>query len=170
MAAAVYQIAGFKKTGKTTLMCRLIDYLASRGVRVATIKHDGHEFEAEPAHTDTARHRSSGAVWSAITSAARTAIVKEEPSGLRGLIGEAPADAFVLVEGFKMELYPKLVIVRGAEDERMLDELKGITAVAVWPGYKLQDDVIPAGAERFEIDDVQGIGDHIQIAGLRGQS
>lgn len=164
MAAAVYQITGYKNTGKTTLMCRLIDYLATRGMEVATIKHDGHRFEADPAHTDTARHRASGAVWSAITSAERTAIVKERPSALRELIEEAPANAFVLVEGFKTEALPKLVIVRRAEDERLLGELKGITAVAVWPGYRLQEQRIPAGAEQFEIDDVQGIGDHIQKA------
>ncbi|NIK67481.1 molybdopterin-guanine dinucleotide biosynthesis protein B [Paenibacillus sp. BK720] len=170
MAAAVYQITGFKNTGKTTLICRLIDYLVSRGVMVATIKHDGHLFEAEPAHTDTARHRSSGAVWSAITSADRTAIVKEKPSALVELIGEAPAEAFILVEGFKAERFPKLVIVRKAEDERLLGELNGITAVAVWPGYTLQQDAIPAGAKRFEIDDVHGIGDHIQIESLRRRS
>lgn len=170
MAAAVYQITGFKNTGKTTLMCRLIDYLVSRSVMVATVKHDGHQFEAEPVHTDTARHRSSGAVWSAITSADRTAIVKEKPSKLQELIGEAPAEAFILVEGFKTERFPKLVILRRSEDERLLGELEGITAVAVWPGYKLQKDAIPAGAELFEIDDVQGIGDHIQIEGLRRQS
>ncbi|WP_201003804.1 molybdopterin-guanine dinucleotide biosynthesis protein B [Paenibacillus glycanilyticus] len=170
MAAAVYQITGYKNTGKTTLVCRLIDYLVSRGVPVATIKHDGHSFEAEPAHTDTARHRSSGAVWSAITSADRTAIVKEKPSALLELIGEAPAEAFILVEGFKAERLPKLVIVRRAEDERLLGELKGITAVAVWPGYHLRKDAVPAEAELFEIDDVQGIGDHIQIKGSRRQS
>ncbi|MCM3627226.1 molybdopterin-guanine dinucleotide biosynthesis protein B [Paenibacillus glycanilyticus] len=170
MAAAVYQIAGYKNTGKTTLMCRLIDYLVSRDIVVATIKHDGHQFEAEPAHTDTARHRSSGAVWTAITSAERTAIVKEKSSTLRELIAEAPANAFVLVEGFKTEAFPKLVIVRRAEDERLLGELEGITAVAVWPGYILDRHAVPAGAKQFGIDDVQGIGDYIEQRWIRMKS
>ncbi|SFE99350.1 molybdopterin-guanine dinucleotide biosynthesis protein B [Paenibacillus catalpae] len=170
MAAAVYQITGYKNTGKTTLMCRLIDYLVSRGVPVATIKHDGHQFEAEPAHVDTARHRSSGAVWSAITSSERTAIVKERPSTLHELIAEAPAGAFVLVEGFKSEAFPKLVIVRRLEDERLLGELEGITVVAVWPGYTLQEYAIPDGAIQLEIDDVQGIGDYIEQRRIEKES
>ncbi|GLX69215.1 molybdopterin-guanine dinucleotide biosynthesis protein B [Paenibacillus glycanilyticus] len=170
MAAAVFQITGYKNTGKTTLMCRLIDDLVSRGIKVATIKHDGHEFEAEAPHADTARHRNSGAIWSAITSSERTAIVKEEPSRLLELIGEAPADAFVLVEGFKQEVFPKLVIIRHADDERLLVDLKGIKAVAVWPEYRLREDHIPAGAMLFEINDVQGIGDYIRKTAWRSQS
>jgi molybdopterin-guanine dinucleotide biosynthesis protein B len=165
LAAAVYQITGYKNTGKTTLMCRLIDYLSSRNRKVATIKHDGHQFEAEPAGVDTARHRASGAVWSAITSGERTAIVKERSSSLGELIAEAPHDAFVLVEGFKMESYPKLVIVRRAEDERLLAELSGVTAVVTWPGYRLQDNCIPAGAVLIEINDIDRIGDHIEQVG-----
>ena len=42
----IFAISGYKNSGKTTLITKLIPELKQRGYRVAVIKHDGHDFEA----------------------------------------------------------------------------------------------------------------------------
>ena len=41
---AVLAVSGSKNTGKTTLTEALVRELSKRGVKVAVIKHDGHDF------------------------------------------------------------------------------------------------------------------------------
>ena len=43
----VVAVSGVKNSGKTTLITRLLPFLTGYGLRVATIKHDGHEFEGD---------------------------------------------------------------------------------------------------------------------------
>ena len=50
-------VSGVKNSGKTTFMEKLISELAGQGYRVAVIKHDGHEFQADREGTDTYRMR-----------------------------------------------------------------------------------------------------------------
>lgn len=39
----IIQIVGYKNTGKTTLTAALIGHFSSMGLKVAAIKHDGHD-------------------------------------------------------------------------------------------------------------------------------
>ena len=48
----IYCICGEKNSGKTTLVTELIPLLAQRGCLVATVKHDGHDFEPDVPGTD----------------------------------------------------------------------------------------------------------------------
>ena len=57
----LFGVAGDKNTGKTTLMEELIRRLTNRGWKVAAIKHDGHDFEADREGTDSWRHYHAGA-------------------------------------------------------------------------------------------------------------
>ncbi|MFX3634697.1 MAG: molybdopterin-guanine dinucleotide biosynthesis protein B [Candidatus Pristimantibacillus sp.] len=159
----VYQIVGYKNSGKTSLICRLIHLYTEQGKQVAVIKHDGHSFEADPQGSDTHRLRDAGAAWSAITSNERTAIVMETAASIGDLINEAPLHDLLLVEGFKQERYPKLVLIRDEKDEALACRLHSVTAVAVWPNYiKILDPMkLPAGTAIFEIDDTLAIAEHI---------
>ena len=65
----VIGIAGWKKSGKTTLAERLIAEFTRRGLKVATVKHAHHDFQIDDAETDSARHRRAGASQVAIVSA-----------------------------------------------------------------------------------------------------
>lgn len=82
----VCQIVGFKNTGKTTFLGGLIRYVQKSGLRVAVIKHDGHEFEMDHEGTDTYKHRQAGAEGVAIVSAGRTAILEENSQPVTSLI------------------------------------------------------------------------------------
>ena len=64
----VFGVCGTKKTGKTTLLRGLVAELTSRGYRVVTIKHDGHDFEPDTPGTDSYYLREAGAELSAVFS------------------------------------------------------------------------------------------------------
>ena len=40
----IVAISGIKNSGKTTLICRLLEIFKEKGLRVAVLKHDGHDF------------------------------------------------------------------------------------------------------------------------------
>ena len=78
-------IVGWKKSGKTTLVTRLIAELTARGLRIATVKHAHHDFQIDDKETDSARHRRAGAAQVAVVSAKRWALINE----LAGCAGAA---------------------------------------------------------------------------------
>ena len=104
-APPVIGVAGWKNSGKTTLVERLIAELTRRGFKVATVKHAHHNFQIDDAETDSARHRRAGAAQVAIVSPRRWALVRElggapEPS-LEEVIGRLDPCDLVIVEGYK---------------------------------------------------------------------
>ncbi|MNJ56968.1 Molybdopterin-guanine dinucleotide biosynthesis adapter protein [compost metagenome] len=125
----VIQIVGYKNSGKTTLIGKLLEILNAMNLRVAVIKHDVHGFEADRESTDTFRHRRAGAVATAITSPWRTAIIEEQETQLSELIKRFADYDMTIVEGFKQECYPKIVLIRNDEDLTLLKELTNIQAV-----------------------------------------
>ncbi|TKH41593.1 molybdopterin-guanine dinucleotide biosynthesis protein B [Paenibacillus terrae] len=131
----VCQVVGFKNTGKTTFLGGLIVYLRESGLRIAVIKHDGHEFEMDHKGTDTYKHRQAGAEGVAIVSGGRTAILEEHSRPVTGLIRHFQAYDCVLLEGFKQEHYPKLVMVREQSDAKLTTELTNVQGVAVWEDH-----------------------------------
>lgn len=116
--APIIGIAGWKKSGKTTLTVRLVEEFTRRGLRVATVKHAHHAFQIDDGDTDSARHRRAGAAQVAIVSGERWAIVTEldgapEPDFSEVVAKLAPAD-LVIVEGYKSAAIPKIEARRTA--------------------------------------------------------
>ncbi|RAR45652.1 molybdopterin-guanine dinucleotide biosynthesis protein B [Paenibacillus sp. MDMC362] len=129
----IFQICGYKNSGKTTLIASLIPQLKRHGIRSAVIKHDGHGFEMDREGTDTYKFREAGAEGIAIASPGRTAMLMETELELASLIHLYIDFDLVLVEGYKMQPYPKLVLLRGAEDMGLLDQVKEIRGIVVRP-------------------------------------
>lgn len=125
----VIQICGYKNSGKTTLISGLLAILNQMNIRTAIIKHDLHGFEGDVEDTDTYRLRNAGAAATAITSPWRTAIVEEHESSLASLIDHFQSYDLILVEGFKHEPHPKLVMVRHEEDMKLVSTLTHVAAV-----------------------------------------
>lgn len=106
-------ICGCKNSGKTTLITKLIPKFCEKGYRVATIKHDGHDFQADVAGTDTYKHKQAGAYGTAIFSNNKFMVIKEEKiCDEKYFINIFPEADIILLEGFKGSNYPKLEIVR----------------------------------------------------------
>lgn len=128
----VIGIVGWKNSGKTTLMEKLVQELAARGLRVSTIKHAHHDFDIDHPGKDSYRHRAAGAHEVIVASAHRWALLHEhrgalEPS-LADLLAHLEPCDLVLVEGFKYSPHRKIEVRRAdsrgpllaAEDETIL--------------------------------------------------
>ena len=53
----VYGVTGWKNSGKTTLVERLVAEITGRGLSVSTIKHAHHAFDVDQPGKDSHRHR-----------------------------------------------------------------------------------------------------------------
>ncbi|PFW56045.1 molybdopterin-guanine dinucleotide biosynthesis protein B [Bacillus cereus] len=134
-ASSILQIVGYQNSGKTTLVEKIVNALAERKIKVATIKHHGHGGFPEVAQKDSERHRKAGAVVSSVEGAGLLSLssLKEEWS-LQEII--RLYDFFevntILIEGYKKESYPKVVLLRSAEDVELLHKVENIVAVITW--------------------------------------
>ena len=62
----IFAISGVKNSGKTTLICRLLEIFKDKGLKVAVLKHDGHDFVPDVPGTDTYCQLQSGAYGTAV--------------------------------------------------------------------------------------------------------
>lgn len=150
----VLQIIGFKNSGKTTLICRLIEKLSDQGVKVGTIKHDGHDFEMDQQGTDTWLHRQSGAKTVAITSDFRSAWFTDQPMSMEELLQQMTGVELVLVEGFKQENGDKLILARTDDELEQLLRLTKVRGVVLGPDCHWQAK-LPAFVERYRPGEIE---------------
>ena len=151
-------------TGKTTYLERLIAELASRGVRVAAVKHDAHAFQVDRPGKDTHRLRASGASRVAIVNDRELAVYGDVEAELtlsqlvERYLGRPD---LVLVEGFRSEAVSRIVVARpdaprepySADDERVIAVVGDHPDPAGRPRFPL-DDPVPLAEflmERFEL-------------------
>ncbi|RCX23592.1 molybdopterin-guanine dinucleotide biosynthesis protein B [Fontibacillus phaseoli] len=127
----VVQICGYKNSGKTTLLSSLLRIFNGMNISTAVIKHDLHGFEGDVEDTDTYKLRSAGAAATAITSPWRTAVVEERETPLHDLIERFQSYDLILVEGFKQESYPKIVLLHTPEDLDLIHQVSGLIALVV---------------------------------------
>ncbi len=116
MTPPLFGIAGWKNSGKTTLVSKLVAHFTAQGLRVAAIKHAHHNFDVDHEGRDSFRYRQAGAATVIVSSANRFAVMTElrgepEPS-LWQLAANAGSADIILVEGFKTERHPKIEIRR----------------------------------------------------------
>ena len=123
-------ISGCKNSGKTTLITKLIPKFCEKGYKVATIKHDGHDFQGDEVGTDTYKHKKSGAYGTAIFSNNKFMIIKEEKNIDETYFIELfPEADIIFLEGFKFSDYPKLEIVRKGNSNKPISSKKNLLAI-----------------------------------------
>ncbi len=112
----ILSVVGRSKSGKTTLLEKLIRELAARGRRVGTIKHHYHgPVAVDVPGKDSWRHRQAGASATALVSPDTVFVVRDAPAALS--LETLTHLAFcgmdlVLTEGFKSGPMPKIEINR----------------------------------------------------------
>ena len=155
----IYGVIGWKNSGKTSLMERLVAEITARGHSVSTIKHVHHDVDLDHPGKDTFRHRAAGAKEVVLASAHRFALMAEhrgpEPDLTAVLARLAPVD-LVLVEGYKRDRHPKVEAWR-AEAGHGLIATDDPTIRAVASDRPLPDLRVP----RFDLDDTRAIADFI---------
>lgn len=126
-----FVISGVKNSGKTTMVTKLIPLLAAKGLKVATVKHDGHDFDADVPGTDSYRHFQAGALGTAIYSGSKFSVVKRQ-EGLNesDMAAFFPEADLILYEGFKWTDYPKIELVRAGNSERPVCDPATVLALA----------------------------------------
>lgn len=153
----VYGVTGWKNSGKTGLMERLVTEITGRGFSVSTVKHAHHGFDVDQPGRDSYRHRVPGAYEVLLASGVRVALMQElrgapEPS-LEALLGRlAPVD-LVLVEGYKREAHAKIEAHRAGTGQALIapgDD--SIRAVASDAAHQLALD-----RPVFDLDDTSAI-------------
>jgi molybdopterin-guanine dinucleotide biosynthesis adapter protein len=111
----VYGVIGWKNSGKTSLMERLVANITARGFSVSTVKHVHHTVDLDQPGKDTFRHRQAGAREVVLASKDGFALMVEhrgpEPDLSAVLARLAPVD-LVLVEGYKRDSHQKLEVWR----------------------------------------------------------
>lgn len=168
-----FAVSGVKNSGKTTLITKLLPILEAQGLKVATIKHDGHDFETDVPGTDTFAHFQAGAYGTAVFSDYKYMVVKEQP-------GEAPEKRLtpeqmavwfpeadlILLEGFKDSAYPKLEIIRGANSSACVCRNHHLcAAVTDLPPEEIED--LPENVPLFGLEDAEKIADFILQEGMK---
>lgn len=155
--APVVTFVGKSGTGKTTFLEKLIPELKRRGLRVAVLKHDAHEFEMDKPGKDTYRFTAAGADVVTISNAGKFAMV-ERPSReleVRDIISRLPQVDLVLTEGYKKSRYPKIEIHRAELKCPLIAEEAELLAV-------MTDEPLDTGARQLALEDISGCADLLQ--------
>ncbi len=156
----VWGIVGWKNSGKTGLVERLVAEFVARGLKVSTLKHAHHAFDVDQEGRDSHRHRVAGATEVLLASRRRWALMHElrdeaEPRLAALLATLAPVD-IVLVEGYKRDLHPKIEVHRAETgNELIASRDRTVKAVASDCG------AAAPGRPAFHIDDTPGIAGFI---------
>lgn len=155
----LYGVTGWKNSGKTGLMERLVAEITSRGFTVSTVKHAHHTFDVDQPGKDSHRHRVAGAAQVLLASRNRVALMTElrdaEEPPLEALLTQlAPCD-LVLIEGYKRDRHPKIEAHRAATGQPLIaPEDSTIRAVASDAAPKIDQPV-------FDLNDTRAIADFI---------
>ena len=156
----VFGVVGWKNSGKTGLMERLVADVAGRGLSVSTIKHAHHSFDVDQKGKDSYRHRDAGAREVLLASRHRWALMHElrgtpEPP-LSDLIARLSPVDLVLIEGYKRDGHLKIEAHRAATGQPLLaNDDPTVLAVA---SDSLHPDL---GKPVFHLDDTAAIAEFI---------
>ena len=98
-------VIGWKNSGKTTLVSKLVKYFSSLNLKVGVIKHAHHSFDIDHPNTDSYKIRKSGAFKTTIVSNKRLAVIEERAEDneidLKSIIDMNKDCQILILEGFK---------------------------------------------------------------------
>jgi molybdopterin-guanine dinucleotide biosynthesis protein B len=152
----IVSIIGKSKSGKTTLVEKLVQELKSRGYKVATIKHTRETLPFDEPGKDSWRHIKAGSEATIISSADKLVLIKpitKEPSleEVARLLGEDYD--LILTEGFREGGAPKIEVHR-KETGSLFNPKKLIAIVS--------DEPLETKTRQFSHDDIKGLADLLE--------
>jgi molybdopterin-guanine dinucleotide biosynthesis protein MobB len=150
----IVSIVGKSKSGKTTLIEKLLGELKSRGYKVATVKHTNQKLTFDEPGKDSWRHTQAGSEVTIVSSPDKLVLIKplrEEPS-LEEIAHLAGEDYdLILTEGFSEGNAPKIE-VRGKEAPLAARKLIAIVS----------EEPVKTKTRRFSPDDIKGLADLLE--------
>ena len=153
-------VVGWKNTGKTTLIEKLIKEFSERNLSISTIKHSHHNFSVDQQGTDSFRHFNAGAKETILASDKKWIKFSRQICGsnLSDLIKQIIPVDIVLVEGFKLSEHKKVEVVNVASKKIPLYKTDQTICAIILNQNKIQNTVLP----QFNRDDIQKICDFIE--------
>ena len=121
---------GRHNSGKTAIVCAVIEELTRRGFDVGSIKHHGHVgFEIDVPGKDSYRHRHAGATEVVVASPDAVARIKNVSREVEcaELLQSMPGHDIVVVEGYRESGLPCIEVMRAAS-ERDVKAAKSLLA------------------------------------------
>ena len=156
-------VVGWKNTGKTTLIEKLISEFNKRNLTVSTIKHSHHNFSVDREGTDSFRHFNAGTKETILASEQKwikfSRQREEAKLNLSYLLEQIIPVDIVIVEGFKASDHKKVEVVDSTSDEKPLYETDKTICGIIINQHKIKNAVLP----QFERNKVQEICDFIAI-------
>jgi len=160
----IIAIVGKSKSGKTTLIEKLISDLKSRGHRVSTIKHSAHRLSFDKPNKDSWRHIQAGSGATVIVSPNQIVQIKpvtEEPD-LREIAHLFSEDYdIILAEGFKHSHIPKLEVHRKSAGPP-LGHIDNLIAIAT-------DEPLETKTRQLSLHDIKSIVDFLENSFIRSK-
>jgi molybdopterin-guanine dinucleotide biosynthesis protein MobB len=158
----IVSIIGRSKSGKTTLIEKLIVELKSRGYHVATAKHTHRDMTSPESDKDSDRHLKAGSEASLIIDPHGLMMIKLLQKELTltqiaQIIGEDYD--LILTEGYKQDDAPKIEVHR-KENAPPLTDVKKLFAVAT-------DEPLDTKVRQFALDDVKNIADLLETGFIK---
>ena len=154
-------VVGWKDTGKTTLIEKLIKEFNQRSLTVSTIKHSHHKFSLDRQGTDSFRHFNAGAKETILASDTKWIKFSEQlsdcESSLDYLIKQIVPVDIVIVEGFKISSHRKIEVVNRISERKPLFETDRTICGLIFHQRKLENTLLP----QFDRDNIQEICDFI---------
>ena len=128
-------IVGPANSGKTELICRLLEWFAAHNLRAAVLKHSHHQHLGDDGK-DTWRYRQAGGRLVALATPGLLQITRsssEEPP-LDTILAElAPGSDLILVEGYKTSDLPKVGLAPPDAASKLPDYPHLVAWVSAWP-------------------------------------
>jgi molybdopterin-guanine dinucleotide biosynthesis protein B len=153
----IISVVGKSKSGKTTLIEKLIPELKKRGYRIGTIKHTHHDFDMDKKGKDSWRHKAAGADTVIVASREKIVMIKDENSAGLELLGKYFDDVdLVITEGFKKENRPKIEIYRSHKNNLPLCQ-NDKTVIAL-----VTDTDIRVNVPVFGLEEIKSLADLIE--------
>jgi molybdopterin-guanine dinucleotide biosynthesis protein B len=128
-------IVGPSNSGKTVLICRLLEWFAAQNLRVAVLKHSHHQHLGDDGK-DTWRYRQAGARLAALVAPGLVQITRNDPQEppLGAVLAElAPEADLILVEGYKSSELPKVALAPPDAGARLPDYPRVVAWVSAGP-------------------------------------
>jgi molybdopterin-guanine dinucleotide biosynthesis protein MobB len=153
MSIPVVTIIGKSKSGKTTLLEKLIPALKQRGYRVGTVKHHSHtKFEIDQPGKDSWRHAQAGSQHVVIAAPDKIASYRflEAELSLDEVLNEFQDVDIVLVEGYKRAGKPAIEIILGEKGVDQIGSPEQLIAIVT-------DIQVNSPIPQFNHNDIPGI-------------
>lgn len=161
----VVSIVGQGKSGKTTLIEKLIPEFKSRGYRVATVKHTHQELELDTPGKDSWRYAQAGSDAVFISTPRNIALIESltQDASIKDIVRLMGADFdLLIVEGFHDAHVPKIEVHRKETAKELRCKPEELRAIVT-------DEKLSVDLPQFNLDDASGIADFIEakIVGKR---